>query len=165
MTSLLERLAGRALGRVVRAALALVLVAPFLPPFFSSVPGLGAIARLFDAWFAFQCHREAARSLRVFGHVLPVCLRCFGIYLGLGLGGVVARPKLDVWPLRIWVLAAAALMIADVTTESLGLRPEWGLLRLLTGVLLAYPVGSALVWSARGEPAPSDRGEAGAGPT
>ena len=84
--------------------------------------------------------------------MLPVCFRCFGIYAGLGLGALVLRPRLGVWPLRIWVGLAALGMILDVASEHWGLRPEWGPLRLATGVLLAYPVGVALVWSARGEP-------------
>ena len=158
----LERLPGPALGRAVRAALLVVGLSPWLPPFASRVVGLDWVARLFEAWFEFQCHREAARSLVIFSHVLPVCIRCFGIYTGLGLGALVLRPKLEVWPLRIWVAVAAGLMIVDVVTENLGLRPEWGLVRLGTGLLLAYPVGSALVWSARGEPSSTDP-EPGAG--
>lgn len=156
MTAWLERLPGPGLGRAVRVVLVLVGLSPFFPPFFAHVPVLGALARLFEAWFEFQCHREAARSFSVLGHVLPVCSRCFGIYAGLGLGGLVLRPRLGVWPLRIWVGAAAALMVLDVLTEHYGLRPESALLRLATGLFLAYPVGAALVWSARGEPTETD---------
>jgi uncharacterized membrane protein len=151
MTRWLERLPGPALGRAVRVVLVIVGLSPFFPPFLAHVPVLGALARVFEAWFEFQCHREPARSFSVLSHVLPVCSRCFGIYAGLGLGALLARPRLGIWPLRIWVGVAALAMILDVATEHYGLRPESALLRLFTGLLLSYPVGAALVWSARGE--------------
>ena len=114
------------------------------------MPGLGGVASLLDRWFAFQCERDPARTLELGGALLPVCVRCLGIYLGLGLGALVLRPRLKVWPLRLWVGVASVLMLADVGSEYLGLRPAWAPLRLLTGLLLAYPVAGSLVWAARG---------------
>jgi uncharacterized membrane protein len=90
------------------------------------------------------------RSLVLGGEPLPVCTRCLGIYLGLGLGALLLRPRLRVGPFRIWLLVGALLMLADVGSELLGLRPAWAPLRLLSGLVLAYPVGSSLVWAARG---------------
>jgi uncharacterized membrane protein len=150
--SALDRLPGPWLGRIVRAALIIVGVSPFLPLLLAKVPLLSYLGGAFDAWFVFQCHREAARSFFVFGHQLPVCSRCFGIYAGLGLGALLLRPRLSTWPLRIWVGLAVVAMLLDVGTELLNMRPENAWLRLVTGLALAYPVGSALVWSARGEP-------------
>jgi hypothetical protein len=46
--------------------------------------------------------------------------------------------------LRVWVLAAAAFMLLDVLLEQRGLHGAWPMLRLLTGTLLAYPVGAGL---------------------
>lgn len=152
MASLLERLPGKTLGRVVRAALVIIGLAPLLTPFLAQVPLLRHLAVPFDAWFEFQCHREAGRSFELFGQVMPVCSRCFGIYAGLGLGAAILRPELGVWPLRIWVAVAAAAMILDVVTENLGMRPPSGWVRFVTGTLLAYPVGAAVVLTARGEP-------------
>ncbi len=164
MIGWLERLPGPALGRAVRVALVVVGLSPFFPPFFSHVPGLGGRWRgCSRRGSTFQCHREAARSFsRARSHVLPVCTRCFGIYAGLGLGAVVLDPRLGIWPLRIWVGIAALAMILDVATEHYGLRSESAALRLATGLFLAYPVGAALVWSARGEPGATDP-DAGAG--
>jgi uncharacterized membrane protein len=138
----------------VRGALIIVGIGPFVPIVLGGVPVLDAIARLFGAWFEFQCHRDPGRSLSLFGAALPVCSRCFGIYAGLGLGAAVLRPRLDVWPLRIWVGVAGLVMLLDVATEMLDMRPAWTPLRVLTGLLLAYPVGAALVWSARDWAAP-----------
>jgi uncharacterized membrane protein len=133
----------------VRLALVLLGVAPFLPRLLAGIPLLEWVGDGCDAWFAFQCHRESGRSPQLFGAVMPVCARCFGIYFGLGLGALILRPRLTAWPLRIWVALAGLLMVGDVVTEHLGLRPAWSTVRLLSGVLLSYPVGSALVWSAR----------------
>lgn len=139
----------------VRGALIVVGIGPFVPILLGGVPVLDAVARAFSAWFEFQCHRDPGRSLSLFGAALPVCSRCFGIYAGLGLGAAVLRPRLDVWPLRIWVGVAALVMLLDVATEMLEMRPAWTPLRVFTGILLAYPVGAALVWSARDWAAPA----------
>jgi uncharacterized membrane protein len=142
------------LPRLARAALILIGLSPVLPPLLAGIPLLSLVGDAFDAWFRFQCHRETARSLDFVGQVLPVCSRCTGIYWGLGLGAIVLRPRVGPWPLRIWVGAAAALMVLDVWTEIYGLRPASALLRVATGVLLAYPVGVAIVWTARDLAAP-----------
>jgi uncharacterized membrane protein len=152
MTSFADRLMGPAFGRAVRIALLFVGVAPFLPLLLEPIPLLRVAGHAIDSWFQFQCHREDGRSFHVLGHTLPVCVRCFGIYLGLGLGALILRPRLSTWPLRIWVGFAALVMVLDVWTELLGMRPESSWLRLLTGILLSYPVGAALVITARGEP-------------
>ncbi len=135
--------------RLVRLALLLVGLSPFLPRLLERVPVLHAIGAALESWFAFQCHRDPTRSLLLLGRVLPVCSRCFAIYLGLGLGALVLRPRLALWPLRIWVALAALLMVLDVWTEALAMRPDSTPIRILTGLLLAYPVGAALVWAAR----------------
>ncbi len=143
-------------GRLRRSAPAVLRVAllvfGFMPLWvmaFRELPGLGVIARLGEAWFDVHCHRDPARSLVLGGAVLPVCTRCLGIYLGVGLGALALRPRLGVWALRIWVILAALLMLGDVLSELYGLRPAWAPLRMASGLLLAYPVGSALVWAAR----------------
>ena len=100
---------------------------------------------LADRWFAFQCAQDPARAVRVFGHALPVCARCTGIYLGLAAGGLLALPRLGSVALRAWLLAASALMLLDVLSEARGFRPPLASLRLATGALFAYPVGVALV--------------------
>ncbi len=137
-------------GPAARGAMVVAGSSPLLVFALGRIPGLGSVVSFFDAWFAFQCERDPARTLELAGSMLPVCVRCLGIYLGLGLGAIILRPRLGVWPLRIWVGVSSVLMLADVGSELLGLRPAWAPLRLLTGLLLAYPVGSSLVWAARG---------------
>lgn len=146
-----SRLAGPLTGRIARGALIVAGLLPFLPLLFEGVPLLAHVGAAVDGWFGFHCHREASRSLSLGGTVLPVCARCSGIYFGLGLGALVLRPRLGTWPLRIWVGLASVIMILDVATETLGMRPAWTPFRVLSGALLAYPVAVAVVLAARGE--------------
>jgi len=81
---------------------------------------------------------------------LAVCARCSGIYFGLGLGAVLRRPRLSPRALRAWVIVGASLMLLDVALEEQGMHGGWPILRLLTGVLLSYPVGAGLgAWLTR----------------
>ena len=138
-------------ARIVRLVLVLVGISPFLPPLTREIPGLQWIGWGLEQWFDAQCHRDPERSLVLFATVLPVCIRCLGIYLGLGFGALIMRPSLSSARLWLWVSVAGALMVTDVAVESLGWHKQWPLLRLITGLLLSYPVGVALVQAARGQ--------------
>ena len=129
------------LGAAVRGLLVFCGVAPFLPRALEGVPGLDAFGRLLDAWFSFQCHRDEARSLVA----SAVCARCLGIYVGLALGALALRPKLEPKKHLAWVAVSAVVLVADVLTEALGFRPAWAPLRFTTGFALAYPIGISLV--------------------
>jgi uncharacterized membrane protein len=141
--------APRWLAPGVRVALVVIGSAPFWVPLLQQVAGLSALARVFDAWFALHCHREAERSVWPFGIELAVCVRCSSIYLGLALGALIEKPLLSPVHVRLWVGIAALIMILDVVTEMLHMRPPWGPLRAFSGLFLAYPVGVALVNAAR----------------
>jgi uncharacterized membrane protein len=123
---------------VVLAAIALL---PLLPVMSAIWPGLSLLERAFLGWFELHCERDPARTLSLSGVPLAVCARCSGIYFGLGLGAALRWPRLSPRALRGWVLVAAALMVTDVATERTGLHSAWPALRVLTGLLLAYPVG------------------------
>lgn len=103
------------------------LIVAFLP---------ATMAAPFLGFFRLQCHGLADRVLTVFGHRLPVCSRCTGIYLGLALAAALPRPRFEPKILRVWLLAAAALMAVD----ALVLEDRVPVLRILTGLLLAWPV-------------------------
>jgi uncharacterized membrane protein len=135
-------------ARSVRALLVMVGSSPLWVPFIQDVPGARFVARAFEAWFAFQCERDTGRSLFLRGLPMPVCTRCFGIYLGLLLGALVLRPRLGAPLARLWVAIAALLMLLDVLTEALRMRPQWAPLRIVTGLLLSYPVSISLVQAA-----------------
>jgi uncharacterized membrane protein len=140
--------ASTAWATAARALLIFAGLSPLLSALARDLPVIGALARGADVWFAFQCERDAARALP-FAVDLPVCSRCFGIYAGLGLGAALLRPRLSPAKLRLWVALAAMVMVFDVATEFLGMRPPFALFRFATGFGLAYPVGAALVWALR----------------
>lgn len=124
-------------------------VSPWLPLLVRGIPGLEALGEVLEAWFGFQCHRQPERSLLVEASQLPVCARCFGIYTGLGLGALTLRPRLSAPVLRLVVVCAALLMVLDVVTELLMMRPASTWLRVVTGVLLSWPIAVQLVFWAR----------------
>jgi uncharacterized membrane protein len=134
---------------LLRVLLVLLGSAPVWVPLLERVPVLGSVTTALNGWFSFHCHREAARSLAVFGAPAVVCARCFGIYAGLFAGALIGRPELRPALLRLWVALAALVMLLDVLTEHLGMRPEWVPLRLVTGFLLAYPAAVAVVAAAQ----------------
>ena len=137
------------LAPLVRALLILAGVSPWLPSLLSDVPVLGHLGTLVEAWFGLQCHRDPARALTIGPLALPVCARCFGIYAGLGLGALVLRPRLAPKFVRVWLYGAVVVMLLDVATELLEMRPPSAALRVATGLLLAWPISVALVDSAR----------------
>ncbi len=130
-----------ALARPARVALRVLFigvgVGPFIPALAVHFTPLSGVARLLDAWFALQCERDPARMLGV----AAVCARCLGIYVGLGLGALFARPRLDFPRLELALVAAVALLLLDVTSEALGWRGASAPLRLATGLGLGYVAG------------------------
>lgn len=130
----------RALVQGTRLVLALVGVSPFLPGLLTHV-GAGSLAAPLDGWFRFQCERDPVRMLAVGA----VCARCLGLYVGLGAGALVARPRLGGRRLELWLALAVLAMLLDVASESLGWRSAWAPLRLATGLVLGYPAGVAVI--------------------
>ena len=89
-----------------------------------------------------------------------VCARCLGLYVGLGLGALIGRPRLATPRLELWLAGAALAMGADVATEALGWRAPWALLRFATGLALAYAAGVIVVaWLSGASAARSDSNE------
>src|SRR3954465_4946955 len=117
---------------VLRALLVAIGLTPFVPALADHWAALRGLGAALDAWFTFQCERDPARMLRVGA----VCARCLGLYAGLGLGALVARPR-AAWPrLELALSAAVAFLLADVVSEALDLRGPSASLRLLTGLVL-----------------------------
>src|SRR5512133_1380610 len=117
----------------VRGALVVVGFSPLWVVPARSMPVLAWLAEALDCWFGIQCHRDPGRTLELAGLEIAVCARCMGIYLGLGLGGLLARPRLSPGGVRLWMWLAVSLMVIDMGTELLGLRPPVAVLRGLTG--------------------------------
>ena len=137
------------LATTARAALVLAAPLPFFPAMVDGLPVLGGLGHALDAWFGYQCERDPSRMLEVGS----VCARCVGIYVGLGLGALFARPRLSLRAVRVAIAAGLLLLTLDILSEMLGLRPAWALLRVLAGLSFAYPVGLAAVQSLARRPA------------
>lgn len=125
--------------RILGAAL---VIGPFLPPLLLLI-GKPSQAAFFDALWVGSCHRLPERSLAMGGELMPICSRCLGLFGGLGLGLLIARPYAGLRMLRITVSVAATLLFVELTTQDLGWHPVFHPTRLLTGFLCAYPIGAA----------------------
>jgi uncharacterized membrane protein len=122
---------------IARVLLLLAGLAPFLPGLLHGIPGLRVLGGWVDAWLELQCGRDPDRMLAVGA----ACARCLGIYGGLGLGGLVARPRLPAGRLLGFALGGLGLLALDVGSETLLGRPAWAPLRVATGLAFGYPVG------------------------
>jgi uncharacterized membrane protein len=85
--------------------------------------------------FRLVCHGIDSRSLEIAGLPMPICARCFAMYVG-GLAGIAAffairlrRPL----PL-VWLLVALAPMAIDGVSQATGLRESTNALRVFTGL-------------------------------
>ena len=126
---------------LLRALLVSFAVLPLVPAAVANHAPLEALARPLEASYAFQCERDPLRTF----HGFSVCARCYGIYFGLALGALLLRPRIDPFTQRVWLAVAALVLLLDVSSEALGMRPAWAPLRFLTGALLGYPVSLGLL--------------------
>ena len=83
---------------------------------------------------------------------MPVCARCSGLYLGAGIGVVLAglrartlrQVSRQASPVLRWVVLAAAVpMGLSVVAEVVGAVPSGGVLRAASAV----PLGVAVTWA------------------
>ena len=79
---------------------------------------------LFDA----VCHQRPERSLWLAGAPMAVCARCLGVYAGAVIGLAAFLPAR-----RNLFLGALVLMVADLASEALELRPASTAIRCLAG--------------------------------
>lgn len=121
-----------------RGLLLLVGLSPWLLPLARAKLGLGDVGVALDLVFFTMCHRRAARTLVFEGVAMPLCSRCAGIFLGVAVAALIARPIVPMYTWRWAFTAACALMLIDVLTQDLGLHPVWHTTRIATGVLVGY---------------------------
>jgi uncharacterized membrane protein len=95
------------------------------------------------------CHQQADRSFQLAGVQMPVCARCFGLYLSGGAGAVAAwlrvrRPSRVVLSRggQLALLCVAAPTVISLLAEWVGLVHPSNLARALA----AIPLGSFAAW-------------------
>jgi len=139
----------RPLVAAIRALFVVAAIVPLLAPLLESVAWSAPLGAVLRALYSLQCHQRVGRSFTIFGATLPVCARCYGIYFGLGLAGLVGRPRLRIDAYKAWILVGAVVVVLDVATEWLGLRPANAWVRVGTGGALAYGIALAILESVR----------------
>ncbi len=115
---------------------------------------------ILDSLFQFLCHQDPARSFEVAGHLLPLCQRCTGLYLGLGLAFVIQlisgsyRQGLAHKGI-LYTHVACLLIMPAFGFHLLDPGPDW---RLWTGLIygnaIAYLLLPATVMLCRPDKAP-----------
>ena len=99
------------------------------------------------------CHQRAERSFHPGGIRMPVCARCFGLYVGATLGALVALApwtvsgtrgrRVSTTVVRLVVIAAAVPTAIVWAVEWLGLMHPSAAVR----AVLASPLGGAAAWA------------------
>lgn len=90
------------------------------------------------------CHQRPERSFQVAGVQMPVCGRCFGLYVSGALGAVLAWGRRRIAPDRTRLVLAMAAMPTAITWsfEAAGLSAFSNVSRAMT----ALPLGAVAGW-------------------
>lgn len=131
-------------ARITAALLALAVGIVPAAALAATAARLGGAPAWVELPFRLVCHGIDARSLAIAGVPMPICARCFALYVG-GLAGIAAFLLLPIrrrLPLRL-LLVALLPMAIDGLTQAAGLRESSNALRVATGLLAG---GVAIVW-------------------
>lgn len=131
------------------AAFVLLSLLPWVTAALASLPHAQGLVSALTSLYGLQCHQRSDRAFSLLGHELPVCARCTGLYLGLGLSALVGRPRLRPDLFKVWFLVGGLVLLLDVLTEQVAMRPPSDWFRAATGALLSYAVGLVLLLAAR----------------
>jgi uncharacterized membrane protein len=96
------------------------------------------------------CHQRPERSFHLAGVQLPVCARCFGLYLSGAIGLIAAsrtRRAMSTAMVRVLLAIAAVPIALSVALEWVGLIHTTNVQRMLTGLPLGFAAGVVIVRS------------------
>jgi len=99
------------------------------------------------------CHQRPERSFHLAGMSMPVCARCFGLYLAGAAGLALAWRVRRRWPpavVRAALALGAAPIALTVALEWLGALETSNVVRMITGLPLGLVAGFAIVAVLRG---------------
>lgn len=113
----------------------IVVLTPFL---LEKVPVAGAFFYLF---FSPLCHQLPERSFFIWGHQLPICARCTGIYMGVFVGSLFAHQESP----PFWVLVAGLIPLGIDGGTQLFFRESTNAIRFATGIIAGVVVAFYLV--------------------
>ena len=125
----------------LRLPLALMALAmtPLAAPLLAADHPLTAL--LIRGFFSRLCHQDPGRSFLVAGSPVAVCVRCLGIYCGVGLGALLRWGKATATRL---LALAMMLNLLDVASAALHWHGNLPITRLLLGLMLGVGVGAFL---------------------
>ena len=87
------------------------------------------------------CHQLTERSFHLSGHKMGLCARCFGIFAGMSVFGVISLILKRRFSLPLTAMFAfVAPMAVDGVAQIFGLWNTGNILRLTTGVLAAFGI-------------------------
>jgi uncharacterized membrane protein len=131
--------------RGIRFTLALVaaglLLAAWAAPWLA-VKGFGAASLVVRDFFHAVCHQRPERSFWFLGQPWAVCIRCSGIYAGLGLG-VLLSVEQAVAKKIFFVFVI--LNVVDVAAEMMGFHGNLPWSRLMLGLGLGAAASTLLL--------------------
>lgn len=119
------------------AWVAVLLATPFLP---------AAPAAFMYVLGSRICHQIAERSFHLDGAQLPVCARCFGIYVGFAAGALLAPGR--VRARRVLILGAVPTLFT-LLAEWSGVWQTSNVARAIAGAPLGIAVGLAVITAIR----------------
>lgn len=99
---------------------------------------------------ALVCHQRPERSFHLAGMQLPVCARCFGLYVAGAAGLILTsrhRHAVSVRAARTLLLLAAIPIGVTVALEWLGMIQTSNLQRMVTGLPLGFAAAVLIVRS------------------
>lgn len=153
-----------AAGAVAAAASLWLCLLVLSPYWLSGTPTSGV--RFRAAAFVYQagalvCHQRPDRSFHAWGVQLPVCARCFGLYLSAAAGAAWAaiaalqrrdQSRID-WTLRAWRRALAVVAVPTGLSVGLEVAAIWPQTSLVRAVA-ALPAGFVVGWFIASHAAP-----------
>ncbi|MFO0658695.1 MAG: DUF2085 domain-containing protein [Polyangiaceae bacterium] len=115
---------------------------PFLPPVLRHF-GAHELAETLASPWEYSCHQLPSRTMSLLGELMPLCSRCLGLVVGLGVGLAASAPYRGPRVLRLSLTAGCLFLFLELTTQDLGWHPVFHPTRLLSGLLVAFPAGAA----------------------
>jgi uncharacterized membrane protein len=111
--------------------------------------GMDGISTPIYSFFSYICHQIPERSLRLAGHQMGVCSRCFGVYFGLFAGFFVyplwrAVDEIDPLP-RFWLFLSLIPIGIDWSLTVFGIWENTHLSRFVTGAILGFGCATYIV--------------------
>ena len=114
----------------------LLVAAPFLP---------APAAALLYALGSYICHQRPERSFHLAGAQLPVCARCFGVYIGAAMGAIAATRLRPVRFPRVLIAPSLAPALISLVAEWGGAWLPSNIARSLTGLLAGAIVAGVVL--------------------